>query len=557
MMRQQSIHQYLTNAARQRPILILFILALLAISACRHNEDTSAATDEDPPSQQEPDTADLPRISLELQHREEITADQDGDPIIPEDIGTIAFTVTLSKVYNQSVSVLFFAVGNENDDVGESLSATLNNDFIMQGTGNKLIFAAGETVKTFNIGIGDDKINETNLRKKENKDLETFFVTLGRAERAVIDSEKIVLSIRDNDPPPEIELTFTHPEYLNLEEITKKESDGKIELSINLTSNSVSMDDIHVPIKFGGSAVAGSDFVNLSEVVIPAGEDTISFPFFINDDATANEPNETIEFQLLPPDNATLSGQTTIIIILLDDEGNGHINDTGVTACAIDDNFSTSCDTAQDFPQQDAMIGPAEFNFTKIKEDGTELTAEDSDTHACVKDNNTNLIWEVKHPRRSGHMQDYQHRYTWHNPLNNSNGGDAGPTGASTGCGAEVSPCDTFEYIEAINQIKYVDETNQIELLGLCGLNNWRLPKITELMSIVDFSGPVPGINNTVPLIDENFFPNTNTAFYWTATPAAIFAESAWRLDFRTGKTDHQLKAIESSVRLVSSGNSQ
>jgi len=538
-MRQQSIQQCLASIACQGLITILLISTLIGMSACRHSEGTPTATSEDSPSQQEPDTTDLPRIHLELQAREGIKVDLDGDPTIPEDIGNIAFTVTLSKIYNQSVSVNFFAVGSENDSVGQSLSATLNNDFVMPGTGNKLLFAAGETVKTFNIRIPDDPINETNLLKEQDQNLEIFFVALRQAERAVIDSEDIVLSIEDNDAPPVIELS-------NNENIEVKESIGKIELSIQLTSQSVSMNDIHIPIKFDDStAVAGSDFINLSEIIIPAESKTITFPFFINDDAVANEPNETIRFQLLKPDNATLGGQTSITITLLDDEGNGHINDTGVSTCAIDNNFSASCETAQDFPQQDAMIGSTEFNFTKIREDGTELTAEDTDEHACVRDNNTNLIWEVKHPRNLGHMQDNQHKYTWHNPLDNSNGGDPGPTGTAGGCGIEISSCDTLKYSEEINRI------------GLCGFDNWRLPKITELMSIVDFSGPVPGINNTVPLIDENFFPNTNTAFYWTATPAAVFHESAWRLDFRTGKTDHQLKSIASSVRLVNSGNSQ
>jgi len=535
-MRQQSIHQPLVSIAYQGLMLIILLLTLLAMSACRHSADTPVATGEDPPSQPAPDSTDLPRISLELQAREGIDIDLDGDPIIPEDIGNIAFTVTLSKIYNQSVSVLFFAVGSENERVGQSLSATLNNDFVMLGTGNKLIFAAGETVKTFNVSIADDKINETNLLKEENQDLETFFVTLGQANRAIIESKEIVLSIRDNDEPPVIALDIQT-------DITVKESIGRIDLTINLISKSVSMNDIHIPIKFDGStAVAGDDFVNLSKIVIPAESVSISFPFFIHDDAIANEPNETIFFQLLQPDNATLSGQNIQLITLLDDEGNGSINETGVSACAIDNNFSSSCETAQDFPQQDAMVASTAFNFTRIREDGTALTAEEAGEHACVRDNNTNLVWEVKQ-RKLDHIRNSQYKYTWRNTLDNSNGGDPGLTGNSSGCGIEISSCDTLKYIE--------------EIIGLCGFNNWRLPKITELMSIVDFSGPITEINNTVPLIDTHFFPNTNTEFYWSATPAAVFSESAWRLDFRTGKTDHQLKSIASSVRLVNSGNSQ
>jgi len=90
--------------------------------------------------------------------------------------------------------------------------------------------------------------------------------------------------------------------------------------------------------------------------------------------------------------------------------------------------------------------------------------------NGTVTDTSTGLMWEVK--TDDGSSRDKDNTYTWREAL---------------------SYCET---------------------LDLGGHTDWRLPTIKELRSLVDYT-------QYNPAIDRNFFPNTVSSNYWSATTYA------------------------------------
>ncbi|MBK9443627.1 MAG: DUF1566 domain-containing protein [Comamonadaceae bacterium] len=220
----------------------------------------------------------------------------------------------------------------------------------------------------------------------------------------------------------------------------------------------------------------------------------------------------------------------------------GLLNDTGQTQCANASDALVACDSATTGdagtrPRQDGRFGrdaaspskvgggAAGFDFTPLDASGNAIAltgspAVPSATPRCVKDNVTNLIWEVK--TASG-LQDSSYTYAW-----GSNAGIAS-------CGASVSPCNTDAYIAALNAA------------GLCGetANDWRLPTRRELLGIVHNGMTTP------PAIDVNYFPATQNSGYWTSDYETGWG---WYVYFNDGITNVGRKTNSNYVRLVRSG---
>ena len=90
---------------------------------------------------------------------------------------------------------------------------------------------------------------------------------------------------------------------------------------------------------------------------------------------------------------------------------------------------------------------------------------------ACTKDKATGLIWEVK--TTDDGLRDSVKTYTFQN---------------------------ANDLITAVNKVT------------LCGSNTWRLPNKSELQTLVSTS------SNISPLLNNSYFPNTQSSYYWTVT---------------------------------------
>lgn len=166
---------------------------------------------------------------------------------------------------------------------------------------------------------------------------------------------------------------------------------------------------------------------------------------------------------------------------------------------------------------------------------------------ACTYDSRTNLIWEVKTNDQSLRGKDWT--YTWYN--SNSSDGNKGAISGTNNCGTP-GRCDTETFVQDVNA------------QGLCGAKNWRLPSSDELRSLIYCSSNLPQTWNKqatfcegdyqAPTVDLNFFPNTRSAWYSSATAHTLKPDNAWYVNFVNGSGGYDLKSGNNALRLVRDG---
>jgi hypothetical protein len=79
---------------------------------------------------------------------------------------------------------------------------------------------------------------------------------------------------------------------------------------------------------------------------------------------------------------------------------------------------------------------------------------------------------------------------------------------------------------------------------NFAGHNDWRLPNVKELESIVETCGYNPSINQTQ-------FPLTPASGFWSASTYVLAPTNAWAINFIYGNTDYFSKTSTNAVRAV------
>ena len=185
--------------------------------------------------------------------------------------------------------------------------------------------------------------------------------------------------------------------------------------------------------------------------------------------------------------------------------------DTGQILCYDNKgNQISKPEKGEAFYGQDGCFINNPTSFAKLGDNEHKLTDDAAWDNGLrmVKDNNTGLVWEVK-SLNSKDINYKENRYTWNGAQN---------------------------YIDDLNRQKYG------------GFDTWRLPNKEELRTIINY-------NDVIPAVDQTFFPNILTDFYWSKDPYVPDPKLIWGIYSAYGCAIAYLKDSLFPVMAVCKGN--
>ncbi|MFO6425255.1 DUF1566 domain-containing protein [Motilimonas sp. KMU-193] len=184
-------------------------------------------------------------------------------------------------------------------------------------------------------------------------------------------------------------------------------------------------------------------------------------------------------------------------------------------AIGISASMLMHCAAAQELP----------LRYQKVHQQGHSIAPKSGPWH-CVRDNETGLLWEVKSVQEGAHY--YKSTYSWFWQQQGT------PRGGSCALADGYAPCDTEQLINLFNHIQY------------CGVSDWRLPNLSELQSLLDYSA-----YHGRALVPAGLFPNTVRGPYWTSQWDQALDQPI-TVHFGTGEINHLSAQGVAWLRLVS-----
>ena len=101
---------------------------------------------------------------------------------------------------------------------------------------------------------------------------------------------------------------------------------------------------------------------------------------------------------------------------------------------------------------------------------------------------------------------------------------------------------DTLHTTE--EKVTYIEAKAYCETLSLGAFDNWRIPALTELLSIVDYTRYKPAALKEFKHVDNN-------TLYWSSTAYAKSSTEYWGVVFKDGATDDSSETYGRYVRCV------
>lgn len=240
-----------------------------------------------------------------------------SDSTVNEDAGTATFTVNLSAVSGQAISVNY-ATADGTATAGTDYTANIG----------MLNFAPGETSKTVTVNIADDGLNEA---------AETFEVTLLTPMNAVIADGIGQGTITDNDAAPTI----------SVNDVLVSEGDtGSTAATFTLSLSAASGQIIRVNYATadGTATTADNDYIANSGIVTFNPDETTKTVEVLVVGDTTEESDEAFFFNLTAPTNATLA----------DNQGIGTVQEDDILTNIIGSN---NIDNLVGTPGKDRLVG--------------------------------------------------------------------------------------------------------------------------------------------------------------------------------------------------------
>lgn len=172
---------------------------------------------------------------------------------------------------------------------------------------------------------------------------------------------------------------------------------------------------------------------------------------------------------------------------------------------------------------------PVSDSWARIAADGRPAAASADDSHACVLDRRTGLLWEVKQRAAGPHRFDAT--FSWYSDDRQQHMSEPG---TRDGGKCDLASCDTQALVEAVNS------------RGLCDRHDWRLPTRDELLTLGD-----ERLVRSGNALDPAFFPAGPPGEYWSASTFRLYPRSAWVVSTANGMDRAELKREARYARLV------